>query len=97
MVKLVTLLNLFVIRLFSAFIVNICSFVVLQVGVGCFILKTDGMHDAVSPSDSICSVQIVGLRSASISAIDFSKLPIFEIYTVDFSGEILPGVKLVMK
>lgn len=55
------------------------------------------MHDAVSPSDSICSVQIVGLRSASISAIDFSKLPIFEIYTVDFSGEILPGVKLVMK
>lgn len=50
-----------------------------------------------SPSDSICSVQIVGLRSASISAIDFSKLPIFEIYTVDFSGEILPGVKLVMK
>lgn len=95
--KLVTLLNLFVIRLFSAFIVNICSFVVLQVGVGCFILKINGMHDAVRRLTRSARCRIVGLRSASISAIDFSKLPIFEIYTVDFSGEILPGVKLVMK
>ena len=46
---------------------------------------------------SICSVLIVELRSASISAIDFSKSPLFEIYTVEFSGKIIPRVKLVMK